>query len=62
MDFHETKLTSSPEIKANPISKLFLLWLLPFLRKGAKKNLNAEDVYEALPQDSSSTLGNAVQS
>ncbi|ODN04671.1 Multidrug resistance-associated protein 4 [Orchesella cincta] len=61
MDFHEIPLETSPEIKANPISKLFLLWLLPFLRKGAKNDLNAGNVYKALPEDCSSKLGTAVQ-
>ncbi|CAL8111765.1 unnamed protein product [Orchesella dallaii] len=60
MDFHEKGLKPSPEIKANPISKLFLLWLLPLLRKGAKKDLNAEDVYKTLPANCSSRLGIAV--
>ncbi|CAL8111764.1 unnamed protein product [Orchesella dallaii] len=61
MDFREIQLETSPEIKANPISKLFLLWLFPFLRKGSKADLNAGDVYKALPEDSSARLGTTVQ-
>ncbi|ODN04666.1 Multidrug resistance-associated protein 4 [Orchesella cincta] len=61
MGFHEIRLETSPKIKANPISKLFHLWLLPFLRKGSKKDLTYEDVYEALPEDSSSKLGSIVR-
>lgn len=53
----ETQLPPSPELKANFISRTYLLWVFPFLRRGAKKDLNYEDLYHALPEDSAEKLG-----
>lgn len=56
-----TQLNPNPEKKANPISRLFLLWVIPFLRQGAKKDLVLEDVYSSLSEDGSAVLGNTVE-
>lgn len=61
MDFRDVSLEENPERKANPISRLFVLWVFPLLRKGSKKDLNFEDLFRSLPEDSSAKLGSAFE-
>ncbi len=61
MDFTEKRRVENPELKANPISKFLFLWITPLLRKGTKQTLSIDDLYDRLPEDDASTLGDKMQ-
>ncbi|KAK9870715.1 hypothetical protein WA026_008286 [Henosepilachna vigintioctopunctata] len=46
----------SPEKKANPISKLFFCWLLPFIKFGYGRNLDQEHIYNTTKKNNSEDL------
>ncbi|KAB0798124.1 hypothetical protein PPYR_09117 [Photinus pyralis] len=61
MDFSKKYENPSPEVKANPISKLFFCWVLPLFYKGFKKDLEVQDLYNVNQCDLSSKLGNKIE-
>ena len=61
MDFTEKRRVRNPEINANPVSKFLFLWFTPLLKKGSKKSLELDDLYDRLPEDDASTLGDKMQ-
>lgn len=61
MDFTEKRHVQSPELKANPISRFLFLWITPLFTKGRKKTLSIDDLYDRLPDDDASTLGDKMQ-
>jgi hypothetical protein len=61
MDFTETKLRRNPIEEANPISKLFFLWILPLFQKGYKQDLTFPDLYNIIKEDHAETLGNHLE-
>ncbi|XP_035703251.1 multidrug resistance-associated protein 4 isoform X2 [Folsomia candida] len=61
MDFTETKLKRNPVEKANPISRLFFLWLVPLFRKGYKQDLVFQDLYTVIKSDHAETLGDKLE-
>jgi hypothetical protein len=61
MDYNHTKLPPNPSFPANPISKLFFLWILPLFRKGYKKNLEFTDLYDVVPGDHAEELGGRLE-
>lgn len=61
MDYSEKRLPPNPIAKANPISKIFFLWLIPFFRRGYKKELETEDLYDVLKHDSTGFLGDKLE-
>lgn len=61
MEATEHKLPPNPCDDANFISKAFFTWVIPFFRKGYKKVLNLEDMYQPMSCDKSETLGNRLE-
>ncbi|CAL8080013.1 unnamed protein product [Orchesella dallaii] len=57
MDFGGKKDVPNPREKANIVSRLFFLWIFPLFCKGAKQDLNIDDMYNAPKEDSSAQLG-----
>jgi len=57
MDIGGKKDVPNPRENASIISKLFFLWIFPLFCKGAKQDLNIDDMYNAPKEDSSSQLG-----
>ncbi|CAG9865345.1 unnamed protein product [Phyllotreta striolata] len=51
----------SPEINANPLSKLFFCWILPLLKYGASSTVQNRDVYDTLDADSASTVSRNLE-
>uniref|UniRef100_A0A0C9RNQ1 ABCC4_3 protein n=1 Tax=Fopius arisanus TaxID=64838 RepID=A0A0C9RNQ1_9HYME len=52
----------SPLERANIISKLFFWWTVEIFRKGAKKDLSMEDIYDPIDEDISESLANRLES
>ncbi|KAB0798125.1 hypothetical protein PPYR_09118 [Photinus pyralis] len=61
MDFSKKYENPSPEVKANPISKLLFCWIIPLFCKGFKKDLEIEDLYNVKKCDISQTLGDTME-
>lgn len=61
MDFSEKTSRANPFAKANAISKLFFVWLLPLFRQGFRRDLNLDDIYDTLPADVSQPLGDQLE-
>ncbi len=57
MDFRGKQDVPNPRENANPLSKLFFLWILPLFCEGAKKDLGIDDMYNAPREDSAAVLG-----
>lgn len=62
MESARLELPSNPCEKANCLSKLLFLWILPLFKKGLKKTLVINDMYEPLKSDRSELLGNRLES
>ena len=60
MDFREKTNVPNPRDKTNPISKLLFWWIIPLFRKGYKRDLGLNDVYNVLREDVSDKLGNRL--
>ncbi|XP_063236010.1 ATP-binding cassette sub-family C member 4-like isoform X2 [Bacillus rossius redtenbacheri] len=58
----KNKLKPNPIQKANLISKLFLWWMKSLLWKGHNRDLEQNDLYDVLGGDSSSGLGDLLES
>ncbi|KAF2887001.1 hypothetical protein ILUMI_19172, partial [Ignelater luminosus] len=50
-----------PREHANPLAVLSFVYTLPIFFEGSKKDLEVDDIYEALSEHKSSTLGNRLQ-
>ncbi len=61
MDFREKTGLPNPMATTNPLSKLFFWWLIPLFRKGYKRDLTLDDMYDPLNSDQSHTLGNSLE-
>jgi len=57
MDFQEKAYVPNPRETTNPVSKLFFWWIVPLFRKGVKKDLALDDVYNVLREDGADKLG-----
>lgn len=55
------ELPENPMVKANILSNLLFCYTLPIFIKGKKKNLEPSDLYRALDEDKSSTLGDRME-
>ncbi|RZC37765.1 ABC tran and/or MMR HSR1 domain containing protein [Asbolus verrucosus] len=51
----------SPEETANPISKLFFVWILPFFKYGYRNDLEIKDLYNCAKADLSGSLGDKME-
>ncbi|CAL8111050.1 unnamed protein product [Orchesella dallaii] len=61
MDYTERKLPPNPSGRANPISKLLFLWIIPYFAEGYKKELEEEDLCDILKEDEAEQLGNRLE-
>ena len=63
MDSSNSKVKPShnPRKDANIISILFFYWITPLLSKGSKKELEQQDLFEALDHDHSDVLGSRLE-
>lgn len=60
MDFQDKERVKNPREKANPLSALFFWWINPLFRKGSKKDLVLNDLYDVLTEDESKRVGDTV--
>ncbi|XP_014088878.3 probable multidrug resistance-associated protein lethal(2)03659 isoform X1 [Bactrocera oleae] len=51
------ELPENPRVRANPLSALLLCFTIPIFFKGRKKTLDEKDLYKALNEHKSETLG-----
>ncbi|XP_011211265.2 probable multidrug resistance-associated protein lethal(2)03659 isoform X1 [Bactrocera dorsalis] len=51
------ELPENPRVRANPLSALLLCFTIPIFFKGRKKTLDERDLYKALDEHKSETLG-----
>ncbi|XP_053965144.1 probable multidrug resistance-associated protein lethal(2)03659 [Anastrepha ludens] len=58
--FKADELPENPRERANPVSALLLCFVLPMFFKGRKKTLDEKDLYRALKEHKSETLGNKL--
>ncbi|KAG5877618.1 hypothetical protein JTB14_015566 [Gonioctena quinquepunctata] len=61
MDPASEKYNPNPRDGANFFSVLFYWYTLPIFRKGMKKTLDVEDIYNPLKEDRSGLLGNRLE-
>lgn len=61
MESTKRTLLPSPREKANILSILFYTWTFSFFKKGFKKNLTLDDIYETLQCDKSEKLGDRLE-
>jgi hypothetical protein len=61
MDFDAKKPVQNPYKHANPVSKVFFLWIVPLFFKGARNPLNLGHLYDPLKEDISTGLGDRVK-
>lgn len=54
-------LPPNPRENANFLSVLCFAWVVPFFKKGFKKNLQLEDVYRVLERDRSESMGDQLE-
>jgi len=57
MDVGTKKDVPNPRENASQLSKILFLWIYPLFCKGAKQDLNIDDLYNPLNEDRSSHLG-----
>ncbi|CAD6992115.1 unnamed protein product [Ceratitis capitata] len=53
----DNELPENPRVRANPLSALLLCFTIPIFFKGRKKTLDERDLYRALNEHKSETLG-----
>ena len=52
----------NPGSRANPLSRLFILWIVPLLFRGHKDSgLTADDLCKCIDEDVSEDLGDKLQ-
>lgn len=61
MDLVDKPRRGNPLTKAGLFSRISFAWLLPLFWEGYKTNLSYEHLYETLPDDLSSKLGDELQ-
>lgn len=61
MDTGKRQLQPNPRDSANILSIIFFCWTLPLFRKGYRKVLGMEDVFEPRHVDSSELLGQRLE-
>lgn len=61
MDFSKKPERENPRKKANPISQLFFVWIIPLLWRGMKNGLTTKDLTKCLKKDRSDTLGDDLE-
>ncbi|XP_063223953.1 ATP-binding cassette sub-family C member 4-like isoform X2 [Bacillus rossius redtenbacheri] len=61
MDNTKKKSNPNPVQNANILSKIFLWWMKNFLWTGFKRDLEQGDLYDVIPSDSSSYLGDQLE-
>lgn len=61
MESFKHKLKPNPFEKANFVSKLCFIWIIPLYKKGYKKTLNAGDLFKSLRIDRSELIGNRFE-
>lgn len=61
MDFSKKPERENPRKKANLISQLFFVWIIPLLWKGMKNGLTKKDLTKCLKKDRSDTLGDDLE-
>ena len=62
MDSSRKPQNENPGVKANFLSRLFILWIVPLLFRGHQETgLNADDLCKCIPADVSEELGNRLQ-
>lgn len=61
METSVPKLPTNPRDKANIFSILFFCWTLPLFKKGFRKVLDIEDIFQPIKVDKSKTLGDRLE-
>ncbi|XP_031628372.1 multidrug resistance-associated protein 4-like [Contarinia nasturtii] len=61
MESAQQKLPPNPRETANFFSKIFLWWTFPLFRKGYRKILHLDDIYQPLKCDRSELLGDRLE-
>lgn len=61
MESVRRKLPENPRAKANALSILLFLWTYNLFKKGCQRALELTDLYETLPEDRSSILGDRLE-
>lgn len=62
MDNSKKPENENPARKANPLSKLFFVWLVPLLWRGHRgSGLTTDDLCKCIDDDVSETLGDRLQ-
>ncbi|KAF5304472.1 hypothetical protein FQA39_LY09668 [Lamprigera yunnana] len=61
MDFSKKYDNPNPEVRTNPISRLFFCWLFPLFYYGYKNNLEVKDLYNVNKCDVSDKLGDTLE-
>ncbi|CAH0558003.1 unnamed protein product [Brassicogethes aeneus] len=61
MDITHDQIHPNPRDKANPLSILFFSYTIGIFKKGYRKDLEAEDLYNPLKSDKSTILGDRLE-
>lgn len=61
MEAIRRKLLENPRAAANKMSILLHFWTYDIFKKGYQRTLELTDLYEALPEDRSSNLGDRLE-
>lgn len=61
MDFSRKPERENPRKKANPLSQLFFLWMVPVFWRGTRKGLTTDDLTKCLKKDDSELLGDELE-
>lgn len=61
MDFSKKPKRQNPRKRANLMSQLFFVWIVPLLWNGMKNGLTTKDLTKCLRKDRSDTLGDDLE-
>lgn len=61
MESVRRKLIKNPRDKAHTLSVLLFFWTIDIFKKGYKRTLELTDLYETLPEDRSTNLGDRLE-
>lgn len=60
---HHPKISTvqNPRNRANSVSKLLFVWIVPTLYEGSRKGLDQENITKCLDEDRSEVLGDTLE-
>lgn len=61
MDYIRKAPRANPFAKASLLSKIFFWWVYPLLRKGRKKELDLDDLYDPVEEDLAGQIGDDIE-